>query len=82
MVRYQDDNFLFDEEFEKEMARFENLPGGIEYSESIGIEMEKRMGPHMAEFVTLAEKRMDKVMGDAMGGVMTGVGEAMGVPLL
>jgi hypothetical protein len=77
MAKFQDDNYFFDREIEKELDRIANLPGAEEYFESFKEEVEMCIQPHLEEFALQMAKFMGDLMGDMMGGMMEGMGDMM-----
>jgi hypothetical protein len=73
IAKFQDDNYFFDKDIEKELDRIANLPGAEEYFESFKEEVEMRIQPHMEEFAL----QMAKFMESLMGGMMEGMGDMM-----
>ena len=78
IAKFQDENYFFDKEIEKEMDRIAELPGAQEYFETFKTELEGRIQPHMEEFALQMAKFMESLMGDMMGGMMEGMGDMMG----
>jgi hypothetical protein len=77
-MKYQDENYLINEDIGNELNRIDNLPGAMEYIESFKEEMDRRMGPHLEEFTNQMSKLMGELMGGMMGAVLGGMEEIMG----
>jgi hypothetical protein len=77
-MKFQDGNYLFNEDIGNELNRIDNLPGAIEYIESFKEEMDRRMGPHLEDFTKQMSKLMSEFMGGMMGAVFGGMEEMMG----
>jgi hypothetical protein len=77
LAKFQDDNFLMDEEITGELDRISELPGADEFMENIQVEMEQRIAPHLEEFAEQMANVMGEFMGDLMGGMMDGLGDMM-----
>jgi hypothetical protein len=81
IAKFQDDSYLFSKEIENEMRRIDSLPGAMEFYNSFQEEMDARIQPYFDEIGEKVNKIMDSMMGGVMkelGGVMEGIGEAMG----
>jgi hypothetical protein len=74
IAKFQDEEYFFDKEIEKELDRIADLPGIEEFFETFKKELEGRIQPHLEEFAM----EMAKSMGDLMGDMMGGFGEIFG----
>ncbi|HWR72887.1 MAG TPA: hypothetical protein VN604_06935 [Nitrospirota bacterium] len=70
-AQFQDENYLLSSEIMQELDRLAALPDAGAYAESFSAELEKRIGPHMEEFVVQSGKLMETFMG-GLAGVMAG----------
>ena len=73
-MKFQDQNYLLSPEIEKELERLDQIPGGEEYAEEFGNEMEKRLGPFIEEYT----QQMQKMMDQFMSGMAEGMAQAFG----
>lgn len=74
--QFQDPNFMLPAEIQEQMQRLDAMPGGVEYGDVFGAEMEKRVGPYMQEYAEQMGKLMENLMGGLMGGVADAMSEA------
>lgn len=78
IARFQDDNFLFDQDIEQEMTRIDSMPGADEFFDEFGTEMERRIAPYMEEISKEMALHMGELLGGMMEGMMEGIGEIFG----
>ncbi len=74
IVKFQNDNFLADDEVDIELNRISDIPGADEHLEPFLEQLEERLTPVMEETGEIMEKLMSE-LGDAMKG---GLEEAFG----
>jgi len=69
MAQIQEESYMMPPEIGVEVERLENLPGGFEYLDSFGDELEKKIETLSEEFNVYAEKLMAKAFGEVVNGM-------------
>ncbi|MCK5774131.1 MAG: hypothetical protein KAH57_10125 [Thermoplasmata archaeon] len=69
IVKFQNDNFLADDEVDMELNRISEIPGAEELLDPFLGQLEERLGPVMEETGEIMEKLMSELGGAMMGGL-------------
>jgi hypothetical protein len=81
ITMFQDDNYMLPPEIGVEVNRLEDIPGGFDYLDAFGDDMDKKIEISMEEFGIYAQRLMDKAFGgmiNTVEGTMQGMADAMG----
>ena len=76
IVKFQNDNFLADEEIDMELDRISEIPGAYEHLEPFMEQLGERLTPVMEETGEIMEKLMSELGGAMMGGLEEAFGGA------
>ena len=78
IARFVDDDYLMPPVFTAEMQRIDDLPGAIDYMETVELDFDAMFDPLAEEFTSILNPFVQELMSDAMGAMFDELGDMVG----